>query len=314
MNYSQFLDCVKELIGQKAGNGYQITLNHVVKNNSLELDGIMIRREDEYAVPNIYLNSYYEEYKKGRKIDEIINDIFEIYQKKDNEFGNTINFSYDFEKIKGNIFYRIVNYNRNKKLLSTVPHTRFLDLAVTYHYLVEEKNKEINSILITKEYLNMASITSGRLMNEAEANTPVLFPAAIRPFEQVIKNILRQELSDRIEKEADIEKMADEILKQMNHSGPNIYVMTNQTGIYGASVLLYKNILKKFSKSLNNCDFYILPSSIHETILLPVSGKYSKENLKEMVFDINRTQVPFDEVLSDQVYKYSFKSNLMRIS
>jgi hypothetical protein len=83
-----------------------------------------------------------------------------------------------------------------------------------------------------------------------------------------------------------------------------MYVLTNYKGINGASCLLYPEILDQIGDKLN-ADFYILPSSIHELILIIDDGKMNPISLREMVCEVNQTQVAADEVLSDQVYYYS---------
>ena len=68
--------------------------------------------------------------------------------------------------------------------------------------------------------------------------------------------------------------------------------------------MLYPGVLKAFAEKLEQ-DFYVLPSSVHETILVPAGKGTDKDTLREIVTDINRTQVAEDEVLADSVYYYS---------
>ena len=82
-----------------------------------------------------------------------------------------------------------------------------------------------------------------------------------------------------------------------------MYVLTNQSHLNGASALLYKDILRDFAHSLEE-NFYILPSSIHEVILVPANGIMSKNSLELMVKDVNQKEVSPMERLSDHVYFY----------
>ena len=83
----------------------------------------------------------------------------------------------------------------------------------------------------------------------------------------------------------------------------NMYVMTNTRGINGAACLLYKNALARFAQKLKQ-DLFLLPSSVHEVILVPKSDILKKEDLSEMVREINKTEVSPKEVHSDTVYVY----------
>jgi len=87
-----------------------------------------------------------------------------------------------------------------------------------------------------------------------------------------------------------------------------MYILTNQKGINGASCMIYKDVIKEFAQLIKS-DIYILPSSIHEIILIPLEGSEDKERFKRMVIDINSSQVPADEVLSDSVYMYSLEKD-----
>ena len=82
-----------------------------------------------------------------------------------------------------------------------------------------------------------------------------------------------------------------------------MYVCSNSQKVNGAGVILYKDLLKQFAEKTGS-DFYILPSSIHETLLVPVSDQMEVEALRSMVREVNATQVAPEEVLSDNVYIY----------
>ena len=67
--------------------------------------------------------------------------------------------------------------------------------------------------------------------------------------------------------------------------------------------MFYPHVLEMIGEILKE-DFYILPSSIHEVIILPKSKGIAKEELDAMIQDINHTQVDTEEVLSDHSYLY----------
>ena len=80
-------------------------------------------------------------------------------------------------------------------------------------------------------------------------------------------------------------------------------ILTNTIRIHGAACMLYPGVLKKMAQRIGK-DFFIFPSSIHEVILLPDTGKESSEALKEMIRNVNSTKVAPEEVLSDTLYRY----------
>lgn len=95
-------------------------------------------------------------------------------------------------------------------------------------------------------------------------------------------------------------------------SGIPMYVITNRARTNGAGAILYPELLKDFATAIHK-DLFILPSSVHECILLPVFGDENIDELKSMVKDINETQVAPEEVLSDSVYYYSMEKQCIEL-
>ena len=83
-----------------------------------------------------------------------------------------------------------------------------------------------------------------------------------------------------------------------------MYVLTNMTSCNGAGAMFCNDLLEKIQIKLD-CDFYLLPSSIHEVIILPDEGGYDREELDEMVKTINATEVNSDDRLADHAFYYS---------
>ena len=86
-------------------------------------------------------------------------------------------------------------------------------------------------------------------------------------------------------------------------TGKYLYVLSNEKRCQGAAAILYPGILAEAARRLKG-SFYILPSSIHEVILLPDDGRGNGDGLHEMIADINQSQLREEEVLSDYAYRY----------
>lgn len=307
--YEDFLVSMKQELSGYLGEDYQIELKHIIKNNGIILDGLLIRGFEESVSPSIYLNQYYEQFCDGRDFREIAEEILNIYEQSNDESREIgLNFRYEFNQMKSKITFRIVNYEKNQILLRTIPHIRILDLAVTFHCIVRLVEDGIGSIRITEEHRRAWKVELEDLWEIALENSRRLFPAVIRPMEDVVMDLM--EHNHILEDENSLE-FENEF---SDHS--SMYVLTNQKGINGASCLLYPNVLEEFSNKLG-CDFYILPSSIHELILVPQAQALGKEmrhtrvELENMVKEINETQVAEEEVLSNSVYEYSVIKNLI---
>jgi hypothetical protein len=311
MSYDEFIIYIIDEIRLRMGGDFQVQIHSVMKNNSVKLDGLVIMNKKEKITPNIYLSEFYSRYKDGEKMEDILDCILRIYNHSNSDQSNQFNLDFDYECIKDKIYYRIVNYKKNEILLAEMPHMRFLDLAVTFHCLVKDDAQGIGSIRITKDCVKNWNINVSELMKMAKRNTPILFPPSIRAMDDVIGEIIEDNTgflnNNNSGDEFEAEKYSyqkDTLCKSEN----DMYIVSNSRGINGASVMLYKDVIRNFALLMNK-DFYILPSSIHEIILVPCNHSIKKEVLEEMVFDINHTQVAEDEVLSNQVYYYNRKRN-----
>ncbi|MDD3172938.1 MAG: DUF5688 family protein [Herbinix sp.] len=306
-NYNTFINDITEMVKVMMGEDFSIRIYKVTKNNSLELDSLVILKKGNNFTPNIYLLPYYEAYMQGVGIQELAKSLCSTYRNNSVPSVNE-NFTYLYDDIKPYIIYRLVSYQRNKKLLEKIPHIKFLDMAITFHCLVQEDNDAIGTIRITNEHMQMWETSLQELNLLAVNNTNYLFPPVIKSMDEVILGMLKEEYMNG--KEDDLsDKMLDRFIN--NNDNPNehkMYILSNQKGINGATCLLYENVLNEFADKIHS-DFFILPSSIHEVIFVPYDKTITKEALADMVRDVNYTQVARDEVLSDQVYFYSRENN-----
>jgi hypothetical protein len=311
MSLAEFIILIKSKIEGILGDDYDTHIIHVIKNNSVELDGLIILRGGSSISPSIYLNSYYEKYLARNSIDSIVELIMNEYKKSMvEEKISKLNVPYNFDEMKSRIIFRIVNLEKNKNLLTTVPYVPFLDLAITFHCLVKHNVDGIGTIRVNNELMKYWNITMEELKKLGKENTTRLFPPVIKTMTEIVNHILHNNSSnssmersnyDLYNLDVDIE---ESLRIKDRYETKDMYVLTNKKGINGASCLLYPNILSDLADKLNS-DLYILPSSIHEIILVEKDNSFQKEDLIRMVEDINLTQVPIEDVLSNNVYIYS---------
>jgi hypothetical protein len=296
LDYTSFVSLIKRMVTDRMGQGYKVKLIKVIKNNSLELDSLVVLKNGENIAPNIYLNSYYDSYIEGTPITEIIDRLCLIYKNCSISVVKP-DFEYTIELMRPYIFFRLVNFERNKQLLKKLPHVRYLDLAITFHCLVRCDEDSINTIRITNKHIERWGISRDELMELAKENTIRLFPPVIKTIKEVIPGLLYSGELDEISEYG----VKDEIICPM-------YILTNQKGINGASCMVYKGIIQEFAQLIRS-DLLILPSSIHEIILVPCNVAEDREHLRRMLIDINASQVPVEEVLSDNIYTFSLERN-----
>lgn len=300
--YYEFLSELSKGLADKLGRDYETRAVTNIKNNGIQSNGILIRRQDAAVAPTIYLDEYFKDYCSGRELSDIIRQIVYTYQEGEKESRQ---FSFESivlsaDLVRENLTCRLVNYQKNAFALKEIPHIRFLNLAIYFQIVVYRQEGGIGTIRFTKEHYRDygssqrqdASFSSLKeLYSLALNNTARLFPARLSTLENIMESL-------SIGKEpASLPFTA----QQADPAAKTMYVLSNTAGINGAGCLLYPNLLSQL-KNFFRSEFYILPSSIHEVILVPFNKSIQREGLNDMIREINLSQVPPDEVLSDRAY------------
>lgn len=292
MNYQEFLQTLKEKVSSHLEDGILLQLQKVTKNNGVELDAFIMINPSINISPTIYILPYYHRYLEGADVDELVTDFLDTYQKNLPQTDYDISVFTDYEKAKHKIVMRLVNYKSNEELLKQIPHKRFLDLAVIYYCLIEASSSQIATILIHNHHLDYWNIDRDELHAIALYNTPDLLSYHLENMQTLLKEVISETLD-----------ISDDTLFPM-------FILTNIHRSYGASVLLYPKLLERLSDQFSS-DFIILPSSVHEIILLPVTEETNLDSYNDLVKEVNETQLTDDEVLSDHAYYYSRKNRLL---
>ena len=298
MEYREFLENVRKEVESRYDSNVSVTLNHVMKNNGTELDGITIMEKDKNIAPTIYINSFYDRYREGVSLKAVVSEIIRIYNQNKNSININSYYFENYENVRKTIVYKLVNYQKNKKLLEDVPYKRVLDLAVVFYCLIEQRKGVSATALIHNEHLRIWNVTEDEIYNDALKNTPVLLAGSIVPMSKILSEIAGTAPVDNDEKVC--EYTGEDIL----------YVLTNSSRVNGAACILYDNLLKKFANDVHS-DLYILPSSVHEVIIVPKKNAFDKSELADMVREVNEQGVSQDEILSDNVYEYNRKNGLI---
>ena len=298
MEYREFLENVRKEVESRYDSNVSVTLNHVMKNNGTELDGITIMEKDKNIAPTIYINSFYDRYREGVSLKAVVSEIIRIYNQNKNSININADYFENYENVRKTIVYKLVNYQKNKKLLEDVPYKRVLDLAVVFYCLIEQRKGVSATALIHNEHLRIWNVTEDEIYNDALKNTPVLLAGSIVPMSKILSEIAGTAPVDNDEKVC--EYTGEDIL----------YVLTNSSRVNGAACILYDNLLKKFANDVHS-DLYILPSSVHEVIIVPKKNAFDKSELADMVREVNEQGVLQDEILSDNVYEYNRKNGLI---
>lgn len=295
MEFSSFTMFVREEVEKRTGDCYKVRLDDVRKNNGVVLRGLTVTQDDSNISPTIYLNSYYEEYIKGRAtLVNVVNDVMDTYRR--NKVNQSVDMRYflSYESVKERIIYKLVNTEKNKELLEDVPHIEFLDLSIIFQCLVSQEDLGRASILIHNVHLKLWEVSVDALYQAAKENTQRLQGYEIKGITEVLQEIMCAE---------EVENIVDEDCMSAFSGSVPMYVLSNKNRVEGAACMLYPNLIQDFAKAIQS-SFYIIPSSIHELLLLPTEHLEESQEIKHMIREINDTQVSVEEILSYSLYLY----------
>lgn len=296
-NEKMFYETVRSGMQTLLGNEYDCEVQQIVKVN-ITLDGLVIHEQGNSVSPTIYLNQYFHEYEAGKSVDEILQEIllvFESNRKSEKDFG--VKEMYDYCNIQKAVVLKVINAKQNIKLLKTVPHILMdeLGLATVFYVPVKLTTEYVAGFMVTNQQMKLWNIPLEELLNAAKQNTKSNLKYVVRSMEDILVNLLDEEQATEMD---------------LANASSGMYVLVDEPSKrFGASCMFQTDAIAKFAK-MQNCDLYILPSSICELILLRADFPgLDVSELREMVQQVNREQVAAEEVLSDDVFKYIRNEN-----
>ena len=263
----------------------EISIRDVTKNNGVTLRGLSIREPDNVISPTIYLEEMRLSFENGRDIDDIISEISSIYErhKSPSSADDIIINIRDWDSVRERIYYTVINKERNNALLSEVPHRELLDLAVVYRISIRMGSDIAGSALVRTEMMQYWNTDENELFQIASDNTPRLLGCELTNMWDILSEIYGKN-------------------NGFVDYPPYMYVASNRERCNGAGVIFLNRDFRNMVTERIGGSLIILPSSIHETILVPFSSDIDRDTVLNMVTEVNKNEVQDIEILSDNVY------------
>ena len=276
----------------------KVNISSVLKNNET-LSGLTIIDSRVNVSPTIYLESFYQNYQNGN-IDDVLREIADVYLEHRVTTDFDISNITDFKKVKDRIKARLLGTEGNASLMEQRPFKAvYEDLAVFYYvHLGEDENNGNMSVPITNVLMESWNVTVEDLDEIAKANADV---PIFKGMNEVMTEMMMPQM---MEMTGGDEEAAKEMLETMVPPEDKMYVLSNESKLNGATVLLNPTSIDIIKGKLESETFYILPSSIHEVLIVP-DETMSADDLRAMVQEVNATQVEPRDRLSDNVYYYN---------
>lgn len=299
LNFKEFTEYIKNHIKEQLYDSINpcVKVQEIVKNNGKVMTALEIIEESNPVTPSIYLERYYNEYRVENNLDKILVEIADFFQAHKDDIQISIEDYSSFEIVRDKVVIRLINKEWNSALLKDCPHVEWNDLAVSFRWLAYQNQSGIASALVGNKELDLWGIELNELYQLALKNTETRFPVVLIDMEEAVLNGGSISQADRERLQSDFQKVKE------TEDYIEMYVLTNEQRVNGASVILYDGVLQFVADQLQN-NFYILPSSIHEFIIIADEHKLSAALLKNMVLEANYSVVEKQERLANSVYYY----------
>ena len=281
---------------------------NVTKNNNVHLTGMTIKTQNKKVAPAIYLEPYFAALKSGQTLAAVIDQIISSCTAALScaSSGIDVEDLTDFAHVKDKICYKLVGRNKNNEFLSAVPHRDYLDMAIVYYLQTAITDSGTATVTVTNDLAHIWGVDESELYELARKNTPRMNRGIVLTLSDTIRGCTYTSQARNIQAYDgyDFSTRDAEILP--------MYIATNTTKTFGAAVILYDGLLKDVTEYLSCSGIYVMPSSVHEFMLIPDTFG-NAESIRQMVQKINAAEVPEEEVLSDNIYHYDVTTHELKV-
>lgn len=311
----QMMENIRKEVGKLCIGDGKVKIQEILKNNDVIQHGLMMIKGDKGISPLIYLEPYLNMLENGDStIEETAKAIYCVYLNHCAKSPSVESELLHRESVKNKIIYQVVNLKKNQESLKNVPY-RVIgeDLAAVFVVLVEKDDTGIMTVKINQDFLTYWELSEEELWTLASKNTPRLLPVEMENLSDLLIALFKTSMEKNgvtLNQEAwnKLQEAHKEQINEMKGIESQMYVLTNKYKLWGAAAFLYPGVLKATAKRFGK-DLIILPSSVHEVILIPQDNMPEFGDLAEIVKNINDYDVLPEEVLSDSVYRYCWKDD-----
>ena len=299
MEFEEFKERFKEDLKkslEELGIHAELSEHHVEKLNQ-SYDALSVTPERSRIGVNANLDTIYQSYEDGVDYNDVVNRAATaieagIKSTPDIDVAEITN----YEVMKDKLAMEVVSADRNADMLENVPHENMEDMAVVYRLILGQDSDGRSSILVTNDLMEQFGVTHEQLHEDAMVNAPEIRPSEIKGMSEVMMDM-----------------MGPGMIPEIAPEDEQMFVASVSDNIHGAGVIAYPNFFEDAAEKLGG-DYYVLPSSIHEVLLVRDNGEMTAKDLEAMVREVNATQVAPEEQLTDHVYHYDSKEHVFEMA
>lgn len=283
-----------------------ISVKEVVKHNDQHKLGIEFTFAGSNFSPVIYPDALFEDYQAGKPLEEILKALSHTIEKSLPEVPGITKETVtqalsDYESARHHLSIRLCNPDLNRELLENAVHSKVSDFEAIYQLKFTLPGDGVGYSTITPTLLDSWGISMETLQKDAATCTWAEYPI-LSPMGNMISYLTSGLSLPNLLETGEPVQISDDMLP--------VFVLSNDQAMQGASLITLPDLLDQIGDILQG-DFYILPSSLHEVIIVPQNTQMTLDELSEMVHSVNESQVAAEDLLSDKVQHYDTKSHLL---
>ena len=258
----------------------------VEKANGIKLTGITRKSEGSNIAPTVYVDEYFRDNATVEFAAERLDALIKANERPD--FDTTV-FN-DFDKAKGRLRARLYNQKTNTDLYKSAEEYGFPDLIIIPYLFINEIEEGVAGAKVTKALAINWNVSEEEIFRIALENSAK--ETEILSMKEMVLGIMKKDMPD----------ITEDMVEAMLPSDSNpMYVISNTSKCFGAIGAITEKA--KLEKMFPN-GYVILPSSVHEVIVIPIDENASESELTNMVNEVNSTQVEIEEQLADRAYLF----------
>lgn len=298
MGITEFANRVIEKIYDFGDKEVKANHHQIIKANDRVLNSINIVSSGSIVSRNFYIDEFYDEYLNGLSFEDVSDQILELVRNDSNDIDiesiSTVRDLCDYEAISSRIIPKVLNKERNELYLQDKVFVDYLDLAVCFCLYIEGISDGMATAVVTKSMAKTWDVTNDELMKRAIEN----MESILSPRVDSMMSVLREITTD-----------VDGLDISIPDDNFGMYVVTNSIKTFGSSYILSKDLFRNLAVKLGNCNLIIIPSSLHELLVVPERKDTIEDDINQMIVEVNRSQVLIEDYLSNHLYKYDFAAD-----
>lgn len=305
LKIKEFTNEVIKMLEEKTGK--TIIKKDVIKNNGEKCVGVAAQTHND-ATPVVCLKEFYEDYKNGKALDEVLDELYNTFKvgvEQSEKLKNQMNLLRDSNYVKDNVMAKVVSLKDNPYLTDKL-YTADEDLGIAYIYYIDVDAGECGS---------GSCVLSEEIYSDLDFNKKELHELAMKHTEEK-ENAILLGMQDVIARMMGADFGETNLLKDKNKNveDEKMFILTNESKTNGAITILYKDVIRDVADRLNK-DIFIIPSSIHEVIIVPKKDESDdRDRLTGMLREVNGASVPDNEVLSNDLFEYTRAEDELKIA